>query len=100
MARANQFRIVLVTCGSIVEARNIAQMLVKKRLAACVNILTTPVESVYTWKEKVEQAREHLLIIKTGARQLKALEREVFRLHSYNTPEFIALPVSGGSSKY
>lgn len=100
MARAKQFRVVLVTCGSIAEARKIAQMIVKKRLAACVNILTTPVESVYRWKVKVEKAREHLLLIKTGPRQLKGLEKEVLRLHSYNTPEFIALPVSGGSSKY
>ena len=100
MARAKQFRMVLVTCGSIAEARKIAQRIVKKRLAACVNILTTPVESVYRWKVEVVKAREHLLLIKTATRQLKALEREVLRLHSYNTPEFIALPITGGSSKY
>lgn len=100
MARASQLRIVLVTCGSIGEARKIARVVVQKRLAACVNMLTERVESVYSWKGKLEKSSEHLLIIKTTARCLKALEREVLRLHSYETPEFIAVPVSGGSSGY
>jgi periplasmic divalent cation tolerance protein len=100
MARATQFHIVLVTCGSIAEARRIALAIVKKRLAACVNILTAPLESVYTWKDKVEKAREYLLIIKTSTKRLRALEREVLRLHSYETPEFVVLRVSGGCSAY
>jgi periplasmic divalent cation tolerance protein len=97
---STQFRLVLVTCGSLVEARKISRAVVEKRLAACVNIHTAPVESVYRWKGKVETAREHLLIIKTTARRLKGLEREVLRLHSYDTPEFIAVPISQGSAAY
>ena len=100
MARNGRFCIVLVTCGSAAQARKIAEAVVKNRLAACVNILTAPVESVYRWKGKVEKARECLLIIKTGKTRLPALERKVLRLHSYETPEFVALPISGGSSKY
>ena len=100
MARDDRFFIVLVTCGSAAEARKIAQVVVKKRLAACVNILPAPVESVYRWKGKVEHSRERLLVIKTTKMRLKGLEREVLRRHSYETPEFIALPISGGSSKY
>ena len=100
MGRASQIRIVLVTCGSIGEARKIARTILEKRLAACVNIGTAPVESVYRWKGKLEKSREHLLIIKTSAKALRALEREVLRLHSYETPEFIVLPVSSGSSAY
>ena len=100
MARADRFCVVLVTCGSAAEARKIAQAVVKKRLAACVNILTAPVESVYRWKGRVEKARERLLIIKSRSTRLKALEREVLRLHSYETPEFIAIRISAGSSKY
>jgi periplasmic divalent cation tolerance protein len=73
---------------------------VEKRLAACVNIHTVPVESIYRWKGKVETAREHMLIIKTTARRLKALEKEILRLHSYETPEFLVLPVSSGSRGY
>ena len=95
-----QFRLVLVTCSSLAEARKIARAVVERHLAACVNIHTAPVESIYRWKGKVETAREHLLLIKTTARRLKALEREVLRLHSYDTPEFIALPVSTGSRAY
>jgi periplasmic divalent cation tolerance protein len=100
MARADRFCVVLVTCGSAAEARKIAQAVVKKRLAACVNILTAPVESVYRWKGKVEQARERLLIMKTSKTRLRGLEREVLRLHSYETAEFIVIPIASGSSKY
>jgi len=100
MPRATPFRLVLVTCASLAESRKIAHAVVTKRLAACVNILTAPVESLYTWKGKLERSREHLLLIKTTTKRLKALEREVLRLHSYETPEFLVLPVSAGSSAY
>ena len=93
-------RLVLVTCSSINEARKLARTVVQKRLAACVNIHSSKVESVYRWKGKVETAREHLLLIKTTARRLKALEREVLRLHSYETPEFLVLPIFAGSPAY
>lgn len=100
MPRAAQARIVLVTCGSLAEARKLARAIVEKRLAACVNIHTAPVESIYRWKGKIETAREYLLVIKTTARRVKALEREILRLHSYDTPEFLVLPVSSGSRAY
>ncbi len=88
-----QFRLVLVTCPSLPEARKIS-------LAACVNIHSAPIESIYRWKGKIETAREHLLLIKTTTRRLKSLEKEVFRLHSYETPEFLVLPISSGSKAY
>jgi periplasmic divalent cation tolerance protein len=100
MARDDRFCIVLVTCGSAAEARKIAEAVVKKRLAACVSVVAAPVESVYRWRGKLEKSRERLLIIKTSKTRLQALEREVLRLHSYETPELIALPISGGSSNY
>jgi periplasmic divalent cation tolerance protein len=100
MPRPAQFRLVLVTCSSLPDARRIARAVVQKHLAPCVNIHTSPVESIYTWKGKLETAREHLLLIKTTARRLKSLEREVLRLHSYETPEFLVLPVSTGSRAY
>jgi periplasmic divalent cation tolerance protein len=100
MPRATQFCVVLVTCDSLAEASKIAHTVVEKRLAACVNILTAPVESIYTWKGNLENSREHLLIIKTTAKRAKSLEREVIRLHSYETPEFLVLPISTGSSAY
>jgi len=100
MKAGGPFRVVLVTCGSLKEARHIARQVVMRRLAACVNVVRCPVESFYTWKGKLESAREHLLIIKTTAKRLPDLEREVHRLHSYDVPEFIALPVAAGSAKY
>ncbi len=95
-----QFLLVLVTCPSLPEARQISRSLLQKRLAACVNIHTAPVESIYCWKFKIETAREHLLLIKSTARRLKSLEREVLRLHSYDTPEFLVLPIHSGSPAY
>jgi periplasmic divalent cation tolerance protein len=100
MIAGGKNRVVLVTCGTLAEARRIARVAVAKRLAACVNIVLSPVESVYRWKNKVEKAREVLLLIKTAAKLLSGLEREVKRLHSYKIPEFIALPVAAGSREY
>jgi len=99
-AAAKNTRIVLVTCPSLALARKIARTVVQKRLAACVNVVRSPVESFYTWKGKLEQAREYLLVIKTVSERLKKLEREVHRLHSYDVPEFIVLPIIAGSRKY
>jgi periplasmic divalent cation tolerance protein len=73
---------------------------VGKRLAACVNIGTVTVESVYWWKGKVESAREYLLMMKTTSGRLKELEAEVMRLHGYAVPEFVVLEVAGGSREY
>src|SRR5216683_7805303 len=99
-AGAKNKRIVLVTCPSVALARKIARAVVGKRLAACVNIMLSPVESLYTWKGKVERAREYLLVTKTTAKRLAELEEEVKRLHSYDVPEFIAVPIVAGSADY
>jgi len=92
--------VVLVTCGSAKEARRIARALVEKRLAACGNILEAPVRSIYRWKGKVETAREYLLLIKTSRRRFAALQKTVKRLHSYDVPEIIALPIAKGLPEY
>jgi periplasmic divalent cation tolerance protein len=100
MRRGTDARVVLVTCGSLVEGRKIAKAVVGKRLAACVNVISAPMESIYRWKGKVEGAEEFLLVIKTTARRLKDLEKEIARLHSYEVPEFLVLRVVGGSKRY
>jgi periplasmic divalent cation tolerance protein len=100
MRKASSCRIVLVTCGSVAEARRIARAVVSKRLAACVNTHSAPVESVYWWKGKVETGREYLLVMKTAARRVAALEKEVLRLHSYETPEFLVMEIAAGSDDY
>jgi periplasmic divalent cation tolerance protein len=100
MPRATKARIVLVTSGSRQEARKIAGVVVGARLAACVSMVPSPVESVYRWKGRVEKAKEFLLVIKTTERRLDALQKEIKRLHSYDVPEFLVLNVAGGSNAY
>lgn len=92
--------LVVSTCGSIKEARRLAHAVVNARLAACVNVAKSPVESVYRWKGRVERAKEFLLLIKTTKKRFAALKREVERLHSYDVPEIIALPIGAGSAAY
>ncbi|HXO00023.1 MAG TPA: divalent-cation tolerance protein CutA [Candidatus Acidoferrales bacterium] len=92
--------VVLVTCSSPKEARKIARAVVDQRIAACANIVTTPVQSVYRWKGKVESAKEFLLIIKTTQARFAKLAAEVKRLHSYDVPEIIALPIARGARDY
>ncbi len=92
--------VVLVTCGSAGEANRIARGLVERRLTACVNVLTARVRSTYRWKGKVESATEYLLVIKSSRKQFRALRAEVERLHSYQVPEVIALPIAEGSPAY
>lgn len=92
--------VVLVTCGSAGEATKIARAVVAKRLAACANIFSGPVESIYRWKDDVEKAREILMVIKSSAKRFAALEREIRRLHSYEVPEIIALRIESGSRGY
>ncbi len=92
--------VVLVTCGSAVEAGRIARRLVHRRLAACANVVRSAVRSTYRWKGKVETATEHLLVIKSARKLLPALRGEIERLHSYDVPEVIALPIVAGSPAY
>ena len=91
---------VLSNCGSAAEARRIARTLVERRLVACVNVLSAPVESVYRWKGKIETAKEFLLIAKTSRARFKAVERAIRELHNYELPEVIAVPIVAGSPDY
>ena len=92
-------KLVLTTAGSQEEAEKIAQALVERRLAACVN-LVGPIQSVYRWQGNVETAAEHLLVIKTTADLFDAVARAIRELHSYELPECIQLPIEAGSAEY
>jgi len=92
--------LVLVTCGSRKEARKIARALVEQRLAACVSEIGVPVVSTYRWKGRVESAKEFLLLIKTSKKRFAAVRDAVRKLHSYEVPEIIALPIAEGSRAY
>lgn len=91
--------IVLVTCANAEEAQRMAESLVLERLAACVNIVTG-VQSIFFWEGKLCNEREALCVLKTQKSVYSKLERRVSELHSYKTPEVIALPVVDGSVKY
>jgi periplasmic divalent cation tolerance protein len=90
---------VMLTAGSREEASRLAEMIVGARLAACVQILPE-IESVYHWKGEVRREPEVLLLAKTTQARFPLLEREVRALHSYETPEIIALPVTRASAPY
>jgi periplasmic divalent cation tolerance protein len=91
--------VVLMTAANGEEAARLADMLVGAHLAACVQILPE-MESVYRWKGKVERQAEVLLIAKTSRAKFDEFEREVRALHSYETPEIVALPITAGSAPY
>jgi periplasmic divalent cation tolerance protein len=91
--------IVFMTASNGEEAARLADMLVGAHLAACVQILPE-MESVYRWQGKIERAAEILLLAKTTRSKFEELEREVRALHSYDTPEIIAVPVVAGSASY
>jgi periplasmic divalent cation tolerance protein len=92
-------RIVLVTASDETQALALARALVERKLAACVNI-TGRVRSVFRWQGKVEEAQEHILIIKSRAALVDRLVRAVRELHSYDTPEVIAIPIVAGFRPY
>ncbi len=94
-----QARIVLTTTADAEEARRLGRMLVEERLAACVTLLPA-VCSIYWWQGEIESANECLLLVKTSQERLKALESRLQELHSYETPEFLVLPVEAGSQAY
>jgi periplasmic divalent cation tolerance protein len=91
--------VVLTTCDSEKRAEQLARHLVDQRVAACVNILPKA-RSIYRWKEKVEDATEWVLLIKSRRDLFAALRTEIQKLHTYEVPEVIALPVVEGNEAY
>jgi periplasmic divalent cation tolerance protein len=91
--------VVLTTCASDEEAARIARSLVEKKLAACVNMLPA-VRSFYRWKGAIEDEQESLLVIKSSRALFDQLRVEIEKLHSYQVPEVIAVPIVDGSEGY
>ena len=91
--------VILVTTSSEQEAHKIADLLLSRRKAACVNIVPK-VESSFWWQGKLDSAKESLLIIKTEASLLSEIVDLVRTAHSYEVPEIIALPIIGGNVDY
>lgn len=93
------FCLVLCTCPDQAVAERIAQALVSRRLAACVNILPG-ITSVYQWQGKIEKGGEHLMLIKTDSARYSELERCILEQHPYELPEVIAVPLQHGFEEY
>lgn len=91
--------VVFITTSSEDEARSIATILVNERLAACVNIVPA-VRSIYLWEGKIQDDGETLLVAKTSEGRFAALKERASEIHSYTTPEIIALPIEAGNGKY
>ena len=91
--------VVFMTAGSVDEARRIAQQLVETRLAACVQILPE-IESIYRWQGEVQREKEVLMLAKTSREQFEELEKSVRAIHSYETPEIVAVPMAAISEPY
>ena len=96
---ANEAIAVFMTTPNADEAAQLANMLVGQRLAACVQILPE-IESVYRWQGKIERQREVLIIAKTTRAKFEELEAKVRAVHSYETPEIVALTLTAGSLPY
>jgi len=76
-----------------------AKELLEERLAACVTI-SAPCQSLYWWQGKITKEQEHILFIKTRADLYDSLEEKILKIHTYEIPEILALPVSKGYGKY
>jgi periplasmic divalent cation tolerance protein len=91
--------VVLTSCAAEADAERLARALVEGRLAACVNVVPGA-RSFYHWKGKIESGEEFLLIVKTSRDLFPALRAEMEKLHPYEVPELLALPVVAGAENY
>lgn len=94
--------LVYITCESREQAEDIGRQLLKKRLVACVNIIEQ-VDSQYLWppqKGTIEETKESVLLAKTLESKWVDLEKTVRKLHSYETPDIMAIPLTHVSKKY
>ena len=93
------FIAIFITCANKKEAEKIAAGLIGAKLAACVNIVSG-VESLFWWENKVDRANEVLLVVKSKKTKFAGIIKKVKSLHSYSTPEIIALPIVAGDKNY
>lgn len=96
---SGQALVVLVTTPTMDEAERIGKAVVTERLAACANLLPG-IRSMYRWQDAIQDDAEILLLIKTSSALLNELTNRIVELHSYETPEVLALPTVGGSAGY
>ena len=93
-----EYSVVMTTCPGSEEAQMIADALLGEELAACIQ--TMPIQSHYIWEGAVQNGEEILLLIKGKSENYGAIEKAILRLHPYEVPEIIRLPVEGGHDRY
>ena len=98
-AASTQVVTVLTTAPDAQVAEELGRALVSERLAACANVIPG-VSSIYWWEGEVHREGEALVLLKTTASRVEALEARVVELHPYDVPEVLALPVSSGHQPY
>lgn len=94
-----EFVVIYCTVPNKKEGREIAKALVKYKLVACVNILDK-IESIFSWDGQVQEEKEALLIIKTKRELFEDVNSVIQKLHSYNVPEVIAIPIIEADETY
>ena len=95
-----KYIVILITVPDFDIGKKIAKNLVEEKLAACVNITKSEVNSIYYWQGNIEDDTENLLIIKTREDKFEDLVKRVKELHSYTVPEIIAMPIIMGFEGY
>lgn len=99
MLNPENILLVLTNAPDVTTANQLAEMLVTKKLAACVNILS-PCQSIYTWEGKLAHTNEIPILIKTNQLQYDALQDAIIKAHPYELPEIISINVDGGLPQY
>ncbi len=92
------FSIVYITAGSMDEAKNIGRTLLEERFVACVNIF--PITSIFRWKDKIDEAEEFGMLVKTKTDKVRDIEMRVKQLHSYEVPCIVSFKMDKGSADY
>jgi periplasmic divalent cation tolerance protein len=98
MTAEGEYCLIMTTTDDRSEAQSLAQGLVERRLAACVQI--ADIFSYYRWEEGVSNADEFMLFIKTAEDQFEAVKGYLNEAHSYDVPELVELPIQRGSAAY
>ena len=99
MKSSEKLCLAYITAGSIEEAKNISRELIEEKLTACINLLEN-MTSIYNWEDKLEEGQEVVMIAKTRKTLMPKLIETVYRLHSYDCPCILELPIQGGNPEF
>ena len=98
MSRENDYSLIITTTANKESAREIARLLVEKRLAACAQML--PIESIYFWQGKICEESETALFIKSKTALFDEIKAAIKENHPYEVPEIVQIPITDGLPEY